>query len=78
MERIERNVEALVHSVMNDVSNIYEGLNSLQPLLHYLQKPSMEPLLVEKSSMVEEDFTIIKIVRFIHNFSVVCIAVARN
>jgi hypothetical protein len=38
--------------VMDDVSNIYEGLNGLQQLLHYFQRMSFEPLLKEQSCMV--------------------------
>jgi len=49
---VERKVEALVRMVMDDVSNIYEGLNGLQQLLHYFQRTSFEPLLKEQSCMV--------------------------
>lgn len=49
---VERKVEALVRMVMDDVCNIYEGLNGLQQLLHYFQRASFGPLLKEQSNMV--------------------------
>jgi hypothetical protein len=50
-------VEALVRMVMDDVSNIYEGLNGLQQLLYYFERATFEPLLKEQSSMVIKVFT---------------------
>lgn len=49
---VERKVEALVRMVMDDVCNIYEGLNGLQQLLHYFQRASFGLLLKEQSNMV--------------------------
>jgi hypothetical protein len=53
---VERKVEALVRMVMDDVSNIYEGLNGLQQLLHYFQRTTLEPVLKEQSSTVMQIF----------------------
>ncbi|CAB3367489.1 Hypothetical predicted protein [Cloeon dipterum] len=52
IKQLERKIVAVINSVMDDAANVFEGVNSLQGLLHFLQKDSLQGILKEKTNFV--------------------------
>jgi hypothetical protein len=64
MSKVERRVVALTHAVIEKATTVEDGLQALNSLNHYLQKPSLHGLLEEKSNLVRDKalFTEVRLV----------------